>query len=172
MGRPSYYVKLQTGHPIAGVLPGGDKPPLLAGGLLGQTESMRKAGLHARQAYARWLALRQGGQRSAEQLLSFPDCFIIRPGPSQANLWPHVLRAAVWRWTRGDQDGKRLCLGRQRGLGPELAPGALWWPLLAPTQQHPGFMRAATVSYSLTSHPLGVKENHTGPASPVEHGGC
>lgn len=25
--------------------------------------------------------------------------------------------------------------------------------------------------YSLTSHPTGVKENHTGPASPVEHRG-
>ena len=51
-------------------------------------------------------------------------------------------------------------------------PHAPWWPLLAPTQQHPRFVRAATVSYSLTSHPSGVKENHTGPASPVEHRRC
>ena len=62
----------KLGIPFLGSCLGGDKPPLLAGGLLGQIESMRKAGLHARQVYARWLALRQGGQRSAEQLLVFP----------------------------------------------------------------------------------------------------
>ena len=72
MGRPSYYIKLQTGHPIPGVLHGGGKPSLLAGGLLGQTESMREAGLHARQVCAHWLALRQGGQRSAQAAAGLP----------------------------------------------------------------------------------------------------
>lgn len=72
MGRPSYYIELQTGHPIPGVLHGGAKPPLLVGGLLGQTENMRKAGLHARQVCAHWLALRQGGQRSARAAAGLP----------------------------------------------------------------------------------------------------
>ena len=72
MGRPSYYIKLQTGHPIPGVLHGGDKPPLLVGGLLGQTESMRKVGLHARQVCAHWLALKESGQRSARAAAGLP----------------------------------------------------------------------------------------------------
>ena len=105
------------------------------------------------------------------------DCFIVRPGPRQANLWPHVLHATVWPWIWDDQDlGKDCALGGRGDSVLSWTLGGLWWPLLAPTQvvpqKHPGFMRVATVSYSLTAHPAEVKGNHTGPASPVEHRGC
>ena len=130
MGRPSYYVKLQTGHPIPGVLPGGDKPPLLAGGLLGQIESMRKAGLHTRQVYARWLALRQGGQRSAEQLLGFPWLLHRSPRPEPSKpLAPRApCRSVVLdlRWPGREETVPWEAEGTQSWAGPVLRGGHCW----------------------------------------------